>query len=94
MRTNPAQNPPNFAQHLFISPTSLSMSAIPLPVGPVEVVFDELYRDSIGRTGMGLAVMLAYRFICLVIALLGVVFYFSAREEIRETMEESGAMRN
>lgn len=84
-----AQDPPNFAQHLFISPTSMSMSAVPLPVGPVEVVFDELYRDSIGRTGMGLAVMLAYRFICILIALLGVIFYFSAREEIRETMEEA-----
>jgi len=83
-----AQNPPTFAQHLFISPTSMSMSAVPLPVGPVEVVFDELYRDVMGRTGMGLVVMLAYRLICLVTALLGVIFYFCARDEIRETMKE------
>ncbi len=80
--------PPTFAQHMFISPASMSMSAVPLPVGPVEVVLDELYRDVTGRSGMGLVVMLAYRFICLLIGLLGVVFYFSARDEIRQTMVE------
>lgn len=79
---------PTFAQHLYISPTSMSMSAVPLPVGPVEAVFDELYRDEIQNEGMGLVVMLAYRLACLIIALLGVIFYFSARNEIRETMEE------
>lgn len=83
-----ANDPPTFVQHLYVSPISMAMSAVPLPVGPVEVVFDELYRDVTGNTGMGLVVMLAYRFICLVTALLGVVFYFCAREEIRETMQE------
>ncbi len=83
-----AIEPPTFAQHMYISPTSMSMSAIPLPVGPVEMVMDSMYHDVTGRTGMGLAVMLAYRFICLVIALLGVIFYFSAREEIQKTMSE------
>ncbi|MDO4629051.1 MAG: lysylphosphatidylglycerol synthase transmembrane domain-containing protein, partial [Planctomycetia bacterium] len=62
--------PPTFAQHMYISPTSMSMTAIPLPVGPVEMVMDDLYHDVTGRTGMGLAVTLAYRFICLLIALL------------------------
>lgn len=83
-----ASAPPTFAQHMYISPTSMSMSAVPLPAGPVEVVLDELYRDVTNRSGMGLVVMLAYRFICLLIGLLGVVFYFSARDEIRNTMSE------
>lgn len=80
--------PPTYLQHLYISPTSMSMSAVPLPVGPVEVVLDELYRDETGKPGMGLVVMLAYRLVCLMTAMLGVFFYFSSRNEIRETMEE------
>ena len=82
---------PTYAQHLYISPTSMSMSAIPLPVGPVEVVLDELYRDEIGNEGIGLVVMLAYRLVCLLTALLGVFFYFSARNETRAAMEDANS---
>ncbi len=85
-----AIEPPTFAQHLYISPTSMSMSAIPLPVGPVEMVMDNLYYEVTGSVGMGLTVTLAYRFVCLIIALLGVIFYFSARDEIQETMRKQG----
>lgn len=82
---------PTYLQHLYISPTSMSTSAIPLPVGPLEAVFDELYRDEIGDEGVGLVVMLAYRLSCLAIALLGVFFYFSARDETRAALEDANS---
>ncbi len=82
---------PTYLQHLYISPTSMSASAIPLPAGPVEVVLDELYRDEIGREGIGLAVMLAYRLVCLLTALLGVFFYFSARDETRAALKDANS---
>ena len=82
---------PNVSQMLFISPTSMSTSAIPLPVGPYEAVLDLMYKDVTGVAGQGLVVALAYRVMCLILASLGLIFYFTDRREIRETMSENAA---
>ncbi|MDO4575428.1 MAG: lysylphosphatidylglycerol synthase transmembrane domain-containing protein [Planctomycetia bacterium] len=80
---------PSFLQHLYISPISMSTSAIPLPFGPYEAVLDRMYRDVLGVYGRGLTVALAYRIVCLGIASLGMIFYFTSRAEVRETMREA-----
>lgn len=79
---------PSVREMLFISPASMSTSAIPLPVGPYEAVLDLMYKDVTGIAGQGLVVALAYRVMCLMIASLGLVFYFTDRREIQETMTE------
>lgn len=78
---------PSFLQHLYISPISMSTSAIPLPFGPYEAVLDMMYRNVLGTYGRGLTVALAYRIVCLGIASLGMLFYFTSRAEVKETME-------
>lgn len=79
-----------FTQMLWVSPTSMSASAIPLPAGPFEAVLDTLFQAFPGmHAGQGLAVALVYRLVSLLIASLGVVFYFSARGEIREVVREN-----
>ncbi|MDO4569913.1 MAG: lysylphosphatidylglycerol synthase transmembrane domain-containing protein [Planctomycetia bacterium] len=83
------QKYPSFLEHLYISPVSMSTSAIPLPVGPYEMALDLLYKDVAGLAGQGLAVALAYRLVCLIIAGLGMIFYFSARDEIQESMKNT-----
>ena len=81
---------PTLAQHMYISPASNSTAAIPLPFGPLEAVLDLLYRDVVGAdaVGRGLVAALAYRIVCVIIATLGVIFYFTDRSEIRSTMAE------
>ncbi len=81
---------PTLAQHMYIFPASNSTAAIPLPFGPLEAVLDLLYRDVVGAdaVGRGLIAALAYRIVCVIIATLGVVFYFTDRSEIRSTMAE------
>lgn len=75
---------------LWISPTAMSMGAIPLPFGPQELVFDILFQSHPGiPAGQGMLVALVYRLACVVIASLGLVFYFSAREEVQEVVREN-----
>lgn len=84
---------PTFWQHGYISPTSMSTSAIPLPFGPYEAVLDLFYKDVTGKAGLGLMVALAYRIICLLIASLGVLFYFLSKEEVQQTLAEEGTQK-
>ncbi len=85
------------SETLWISPTAMSMGAIPLPFGPQEAVFDILFQSHPGiEAGQGMLVALVYRLLCVTIASLGLIFYFSSRDEIQEVVrenEESG-MKN
>ena len=81
--------------HLVITPLGLSTGAIPLSVGPFEVVLDIFYAAIPLATGekmlvgSGLVVALTYRILVLLVSTFGVVYYFSSKQEIQSVMEDS-----
>ena len=72
---------------------SAAMQVIPLPIGPTEVMLELLYRYTpVGPAiaeGQGLVVALVYRLISMLIAVLGVLYYFGNRREMAEVMHEA-----
>ena len=85
-------NHPTFLQHLVVMPLSAAMQAIPLPMGPTEYALDLLYSHTPGPPvldGQGLVVALAYRILCVLIAVLGLPFYFTSRREMAQVMHEA-----
>ncbi len=81
--------------HLVITPLGLSTGAIPLSVGPFEMVLDIFYSAiplATGETmlvGSGLVVALTYRIIQLLTSTFGIVYYFSSKQEIQSVMKDS-----
>jgi len=82
------------AQHFFVVPIAIVAGAMPFTpagLGVMEYMLDFLYAHFPGSTavaGQGLVVALAYRVITIVIALAGVVFYWTARREMNEVLHE------
>jgi hypothetical protein len=93
---------PALTTHLVLHPVSNVTSIIPLPVGPYETVLDTLYPvvPVVGGTaykaGQGLIVALGYRFMTVLIAGIGGVFYLFSREEISQAIHrlDEGALSN
>jgi uncharacterized protein (TIRG00374 family) len=89
------ENHLSLRQHFVMMPLSAAMQVIPLPAGPSEFALDFLYTtvgSALGTPvpkGQGLVVMLAYRFISILIASLGIFYYFGNRREMAEVMRES-----
>ncbi len=84
----------SFAQHFVVMPLSAAMQVIPLPVGPTEAALDYFYAHvpvagSPIVKGQGLVVSLVYRLITLLIAGLGVFYYFGNRRELAEVIHEA-----
>jgi len=87
------------AEHLVVMPLSSAMGVIPLPAGPMEGALEYLYMavsavgaetgGAVVAKGQGLVVALAYRLITILIALLGVFFYFGNRREMADVMHEA-----
>ncbi|MCE5303668.1 MAG: flippase-like domain-containing protein [Planctomycetaceae bacterium] len=81
--------------HFVMMPLSAVMQVIPFPVGPSEAALDFLYTNvslALGTpvpSGQGLVVMLAYRLVSILIAALGVFYYFGNRREMAEVMHET-----
>lgn len=87
---------PTLAEHLVIVPLGLLAAAVPLPMaglGAFEGALDFLYYyigHSVGVTfGRGLIVALGYRLLTVLVALLGVVYYFKSRRAIDEAMHQA-----
>ena len=87
-------NLPSFLSHFVIVPMTNVANAIPLPagLGASEAMIDYLYvaygNREIGA-GFGLVVQLCARVMQMLIASLGVVFYFARKKEIEEVIRES-----
>jgi uncharacterized protein (TIRG00374 family) len=83
-------------QHFVVMPLSAAMQVIPIPIGPTEAALKYLYEHVpvAGPAiieGQGLVVSLAYRLITLLIAALGIFYYFGNRREMAEVMHEAEA---
>jgi glycosyltransferase 2 family protein len=84
----------SLASHFVIIPVASTTGALPLPLGPFEVVFELLYTrvPEPGVTveaGQGLVVALGYRLITLLIAAIGMGYYVGSRREVAEVLEEA-----
>lgn len=81
--------------HLVITPLGLSTGAIPLSVGPFEVVLDLFYSAiplASGEkmlVGSGLVVALTYRILVLLVSTFGVMYYISSKMEIQSVMNDN-----
>jgi hypothetical protein len=88
---------PPLALQFVHAPLAATMGTIPLPLGPYEAVLDLLFvlvpLPGGGHmvAGQGLVVALGYRIASLVTAAVGMVYYFSARQEFAEVIHEAEA---
>jgi hypothetical protein len=80
----------NLAGEFVVVPLASATGVIPLVMGPLELVLDFLYvRVFAMAWGQGLVVALGYRILSLLIALVGVFYYFGARRELSAVMHEA-----
>jgi uncharacterized protein (TIRG00374 family) len=80
--------------HFIVVPIAMVANCVPLPggLGAMEFSLDFLYRafsPSNVATGHGFVVALAFRVITMVIAMVGVFYYLSARREVSELIHEA-----
>jgi len=81
--------------HLLVVPLSAATAVLPINVGPLELVLDQLYvaiplpegGSMVG--GQGLVVALGYRLITVLIAGVGMIYYFGSRREVAEAMHSA-----
>ncbi|MGD0517472.1 MAG: lysylphosphatidylglycerol synthase transmembrane domain-containing protein [Thermoguttaceae bacterium] len=83
----------SLSAHFVLWPLSSAFGAVPLSFGPVEWVLDSLYTmvRQAGISippGQGFIVVLCYRLITVLIAALGIGYYFSNRREVVEAIHE------
>jgi hypothetical protein len=87
-------------QHFVVAPLSAATGVLPLPMGPFEYVLDRLYAlvpladGSHLAKGRGLVVALGYRIITVLIAMVGVCYYFSSRREVAEVIHEQEVLEH
>lgn len=88
-------NAPALGVHFVISPVSAATGVLPVVMGPFEFMLDRLYiyAPMVGAgamaLGQGLVVAFGYRVITLLIAAIGMGYYFGSREEVAEVMHEA-----
>jgi glycosyltransferase 2 family protein len=84
----------SLSRHFAVMPLSAALQVIPVPIGPTEAALNYLYPSvriagPIITKGHGLLVALAYRLITLLIAALGIFYYFGNRREMSEVIHEA-----
>ncbi len=75
--------------HFVIAPLSAATGVIPLSIGPFEMVLSYLYEwvgGSQNALAQGVVVALGYRIITVLIAAVGLVYYFGGRREVAAAM--------
>jgi len=83
------------SSYFVIMPLSGATCVLPLPLGPLELVLEFLYTHvpteaGAIATGQGLLVALGYRLMTLLIAALGICYYFGNRRQLAEVIHEAG----
>ncbi len=89
---------PTLAEHFLIVPLANLTGAIPLPMGAlgaIEAAYDFLYhyvsRSVEVPRGQGVIVAIVYRLLMVVVAMIGVCYFFASRREVLEVMHEAEA---
>jgi hypothetical protein len=87
-------NVPPLKLHFVIVPLSMVTQVIPFSIGPLELVMKILYANlppAVGTiaAGQGFVVAICYRLITLLIAALGIYYYFGNRKEVTEAIHEN-----
>jgi glycosyltransferase 2 family protein len=86
-------NAPSLGSHFIIVPLSMVAGALPFTpagLGTFELAMDQLYLlipDP--PRSEGILVALVYRLITIVIAIIGVGYYWSSRREVRQLLDEA-----
>ncbi|MEM6471747.1 MAG: lysylphosphatidylglycerol synthase transmembrane domain-containing protein [Planctomycetota bacterium] len=83
---------PTFAEHCIIVPIGMLASALPLTpagIGLLEAAIESLYMviPAQPTQASGTMVALVFELVKLIIAIAGTVFYWTANEEVRESLE-------
>ena len=86
--------PPNLTEHLVIVPLGMLASALPLTpagVGVWEVAIATLYEmiPATPTLASGTLVALTFEMLRILLALVATVFYWTANEEVRESLEKA-----
>ena len=88
-----ADEVPKLAHQFVIIPLAMLAGAIPITpagMGTFEFAVDYLYRHFAGaEAGQGLVVALAYRAMTLIIAAIGIGYYWASRREVAKVLEEA-----
>jgi uncharacterized protein (TIRG00374 family) len=78
---------PNLLDHIMLYNVVNLTAMIPLAAGPFEFVLEQIYPLFSMGIGIGLVVALGYRLISILVAGLGIVYYLSSKDEIREAVK-------
>jgi uncharacterized protein (TIRG00374 family) len=93
------ETPPTLAEHFLIVPLSNVAGSLPFTpagLGTFEIAMAELYRivpSEESRQVAGILVALAYRLTTIVVAAIGVVYYWTCRSEVKELMAAAETAR-
>jgi uncharacterized protein (TIRG00374 family) len=83
---------PSLGEHFIIVPLSMVAGALPLTpagLGTFEVAMSELYKLLPEQASEdGFIVALVYRLLTIVIAVIGVIYYWASRREMRQVIEQ------
>jgi glycosyltransferase 2 family protein len=85
----------SLSRHFVVIPLGAAMQVIPLPVGPTEAALFYLYPTvhlqgpPVTKAQGFLVALVVYRFMTLLIASLGLPYYFRNRREMAEVMHEA-----
>ena len=90
---------PGIGNHFVIVPIANVANAIPLPMGlgAMEATIDSLYvvlGDGVVKPGVGLIAALCFRVITLIIAVIGVVYYFAHKKQVNQLMREAESIQD
>lgn len=88
--------PPTLAEHFLIAPAALLASALPITpagLGVFEAAFEQLYHwvPEPDTDASGTLVALTFEVVRLVLAGIGIIFYWTAESEVRRSLTQAEA---
>ena len=89
-------SPPTLTEHFVIVPVGMLASALPITpagLGVLEWAIDQMYKivPAVPTEASGVLVALVFEMVKILMAVIGTVFYWTANEEVRESIEEAEA---
>jgi uncharacterized protein (TIRG00374 family) len=78
---------PNLPEQIMLYSAVNITSMIPLAAGPFEFMLEQLYPLFGVQIGVGMVVAIAFRVIAILVAAIGIIFYFTMRAEILKVQD-------